>query len=635
MRVRCICSTIIIIIFASTGLNGQVVLQSDRHIRSQSSKLPPEISSRALEPDTISISASQPFFDDFSHPTLRLDTSKWFIPEGSNRRSPQVNKHLAMRPPSFGAVVFDGLNEQGRPYNSFVLTSGNADSLVSHYLDLSGYGIADNIRLSFYLQPQGWGDAPEAVDSFFVYFISPSRQERVYARGGSGVSEFYSVIIPINKSEWFTTQFQIAFSNKGAQFGKLDLWHLDYVYLGLNRPANDTIFNDLSPTRLHNLATYPYTAIPAQHYNSLTPLMTDYEVEISNLYSNIESAVIKTEISDPLGGTVFQPIFSRDKTTNLSPQMTTEVSFDSFGEQSIDQIAQILHRVELSDISDTHPENDIIEQLIGIDSVLAYDDGEADTGFGLNKALAFGVRFDLEKEDSLSAVWISFVPTVNFNPVNNQTVYMEGRSFRLRIWDEPHPDSILYEQVGGMNVDYGEAPNSFIRFPFNSPQPVPKTFWIGIQQLDDKPLGVGYDLSIDHDSYTYWDSAGNWVNTHSNGTLMIRPETFNTAPLPSAISDQTLEPIQIRLFPNPSTANKVSVRFDLAPLLNGIYQARLINLQGQVVWQDDIILTGQNSIQLQLPAHIPPAMYIWEHIIFLKQKKTYIHREKFILQNPK
>ena len=503
--------------------------------------------------------------------------------------------------------------------------------IILIYQDMEPLIILDS---AFLFNRRVGGDAPEVSDSFFVYFISPIRQQRVYAQGGSGVVDFKSVILPINQAEWFNTQFQIAFSNKGAQFGKLDLWHLDYVYLGLNRSANDTTFDDYSPIRLQGLPTYPYTAIPAQHFNSLAPLMTDYSVELSNLSGSSESITVKTEIFDPIGGTVFQPIFDREKSGSLAPRSTTKITFQSFGEQNIDQIAQIHHRLELSGNSDNHPENDFINYTINVDSTLAYDDGEADTGFGLNKALAFGVRFDLEKADSLSAVWISFVPTVNFNPINNQAVYMEGKSFRLRIWDDPHPDSILYEQVGGMNVDYGERPNSFIRFQLNRTQIVPKTFWIGIQQLDDKPLGVGYDLSLDHDAYTYWDSAGYWVNTRSNGTLMIRPEILNTTQLPSAVDNQIVFQKRFRLYPNPSVNESVHVLLDLPPGINEYYQARLLNVQGQEAWKIEHPIEGGNSLFIHLPTYLPSGLYLWEHQILSKGGKAYIHREKFILQHP-
>ncbi|MEL7342421.1 MAG: hypothetical protein AAGM67_18205, partial [Bacteroidota bacterium] len=128
--------------------------------------------SRALEPDTLSVSATNPFFDDFSYQGPLPDSNRWFISD-NNFDAPSVNASLAVNPPTQGSLCFDGISRFNEPYDVGSLSRGLCDQLVSHYLDLSGFGPQDNVWLSFALQPQGRGDAPEQNDSFFVYFRVP------------------------------------------------------------------------------------------------------------------------------------------------------------------------------------------------------------------------------------------------------------------------------------------------------------------------------------------------------------------------------------------------------------------------------------------------------------------------------
>lgn len=80
---------------------------------------------------------------------------------------------MPILPPTIGVATFDGLNQYGLPYNKSQITNyGVADHLTSKPLDLSGLGAADSVYLSFFYQPQGIGDWPNAKDSLQVEFLN-------------------------------------------------------------------------------------------------------------------------------------------------------------------------------------------------------------------------------------------------------------------------------------------------------------------------------------------------------------------------------------------------------------------------------------------------------------------------------
>lgn len=113
-----------------------------------------------------------PFFEDFSVNTLRPDTGKWednFI---------FVNKDFPINPPNTGAATFDVLDANGKLYGTSSSVPFIADMLTSRAIRLdsvfqpqpAALGQADSVYFSFWYQPQGRGDQPEAEDSLVLQF---------------------------------------------------------------------------------------------------------------------------------------------------------------------------------------------------------------------------------------------------------------------------------------------------------------------------------------------------------------------------------------------------------------------------------------------------------------------------------
>ncbi|MEZ4826599.1 MAG: hypothetical protein R3C61_09950 [Bacteroidia bacterium] len=604
----------------------KIILNTDEGLR-PSFTLPPS-GQRGGTPDTLPISPGSPFFDDFAYPSVYPDTNRWFSAPG-DLTTPLITRNKALNPPTRGAATFDGANKTGEVYNPANIASGVSDRLLSHYIDLSPWTVSSQAKLSFFLQPAGTGEKPEATDSFFVYFRTtlppPDDFKKVLAVGGGASTPFRQYIIPLDDPGYFHTGFQLLFQTVGSQNGALDVWHLDYVLLGLNRPGNDTTYNDRSPVSLVTSILHPYAAIPIQHFQGNTQA---FAALTGNLDAQSRNETITARLTSPVGGNNIN--FTQAQTTALPPYAVAQQNFPAFGAAPLNGISGLELTLTTPDAGDLRPENNTLIETFRIDSIFAYDDGEADASFGLNQALGFGVKFTLPQPDSLSAVWIHFEPTVNYNAVTGKATYMKDKSFRLAVWKDAHPDSLILQQIGGMKVAYGNTPNHFQRYALSSPLQVPQTFWVGVQQIDTEPLGVGFDYSYDNDAFVYWDSLGHWINTRLGGSLMIRAEMYNTAQVLPTPVEKVIPSRAVRLYPNPFYGGIAGVKTAGFPE-GTAYSAEIWNLRGQKLQTINYGKMTSPDMEIALEAALPEGLLVWKHIFILPGGETRYFTEKLLI----
>lgn len=548
-------------------------------------------------PDTISFELENPFFDDFSQGGLHPDSTKWWITDGTSR-FPLKSYHMAINPPSWGVLTFDGLNANGLPYNTQILESGQTDELRSHFIDLSAYGPNDNIALSFFLQPQGTGNAPEPEDVFKVLFTIAGQSLdsliEVANIPGEMVHPFRQYIILLENPAFFHSQFQLVFQSVGSRNGLLDQWHLDYVYLGANRYLGDTTYNDLAIINTHLNFLSPYSAYPAAIYPPASA-QNNLEVEVKNLNDTVQNANLEGTIIEPNANSIrFEQSF------NLKP-LNEEVRKAELNGALIsppNTPGNITITTRLL-VDDDIPCNDELIQQIPIDSLMAYDDGEADASYGITQPKGFGVRFTLPESNTyeISAVWISFVPLFNPSQVGNIINYMDGKGFRLVVWKAADPDSILISQIGTAKVIYGDSLNHFQRFELDQPVVLPDTFWVGIKQADGLPVGVGYDRTTTR-HFTYWDSAGVWTLSRLGGSPMIRPEIRIPETSTAIASILNTSDLSLSISPQPSEHKLVSVH--LGEALNSS-EISIFDIQGRLVTKYQYGGSSLSEIQIHIP----------------------------------
>ena len=187
-----------------------------------------------------------------------------------------INTTQADNPLSIGVATFDGLNENGYPYNFTSPTAfGQADYLTSKpiFLNLNSSGnpalLSDSLYLSFYYQAEGLGDKPEAADSLVVQFWSPNDNQwfSVWNTPGESLDTNYKqVMIPILDAKYLEPGFKFRFTNYATLSGSFDHWHIDYVYLTSFRSYNDTVRDDVAFQYPLRTLLKEYTSMPWKHY---------------------------------------------------------------------------------------------------------------------------------------------------------------------------------------------------------------------------------------------------------------------------------------------------------------------------------------------------------------------------------
>ena len=102
--------------------------------------------------------------DDFSHSDMYPDSTKW------TDNNVLVNDGFPLCPPNRNGATFDVLDANGKVYSYAISNAFVAEYLTSARIRLDSImepepralTPADSIYLSFYYQPQGNGNAPEA-----------------------------------------------------------------------------------------------------------------------------------------------------------------------------------------------------------------------------------------------------------------------------------------------------------------------------------------------------------------------------------------------------------------------------------------------------------------------------------------
>ncbi|MEM7514680.1 MAG: T9SS type A sorting domain-containing protein, partial [Bacteroidota bacterium] len=561
--------------------------------------------------DTLSISASDPFFDDFSASTSFPLGSKWVRDTLLN--FPNVMKASFLTAPTKGVATFDGLNAVGRPYEDDELVSGEADRLVSQAIDLSSFSPASNVVLTFYLFSGGLTESPESADSFRVSFRADDGNfyEQLRVSGGQ-LLEFQQFVVPVDESRFFYPGFQLKFQSIGALTGFQDTWHLDYVLLGPNRTnvSPVTMYDDASIVRLMEPTLAPYTAIPLAIYGQENIDFVAGVPLIRNLSSQSKNLTLTANLSEADDKLNFSGTTMLSTVTSALANNQREVPFpQAFSNQNLSTpvTAQIDYSI---DANDRVGENDVLTEIVPLDSVWALDDGEADAAFGLTESRGFGMEFDFSQPQTLTALWINFVPFLNVNQQTGAVTPMEGRAFRITVWKDPHPDSTIVRQLQGNLIQYGDSLNQFIRYPLSPAVELSGKVWIGIQQVENLAVGIGVDRSYNNRTRIFRDSVSNWVNVGFTGTLMMRPEIGGGNPITS-VEDGLEKVSQWKLYPNPLRTNQLSIQIPASlPNRYGAARLEIFNLTGQQLASISFRLEKEDQ-QLTLPDHLPDGLLLY------------------------
>jgi len=147
----------LILIFCFAGyVSGQeltIGLQSNRLLKDN-----PAGQAKGLADDPVEL----PFFDDFTGSSCLPSPHLW------TDNFAFINNSYSDRQITIGIATLDALDETGKLYERATPDGFEADHLTSRPINLM-YPASDNIRLSFWYEAGGLGDAPESADSLSNY----------------------------------------------------------------------------------------------------------------------------------------------------------------------------------------------------------------------------------------------------------------------------------------------------------------------------------------------------------------------------------------------------------------------------------------------------------------------------------
>lgn len=559
-----------------------------------------------------------PFFEDFANQFGSPDTSLWQAGEGVF-----VNNTFGINTPTIGVATFDGLQESGLPYSLDALgLTGEADRLTSHCFDLTGYVPADDLTLSFYWQAQGLGELPNAEDFLKLEFRDDQGEwvEQWHVTGDT-LTPFNLEEITLIDPSFFHDKFQFRFVNFGRLSGGYDTWNIDYIYFNKFADRSATFPSDFGFKTNISPTINTYTSVPARHFlSNINTLWNDtIATEVRSVFSqsnNLRDVSLATVVHAPdtfsknfvkqeVLPDSFITIYEEDTTIFLTPDDTAIISFNNDqdllnGLSNMDSFAIshtfILDNGEFAGDFPIVRANDTVRSLSVFSDYYAYDDGTAELGYGVNERFGkIAVQFELLEPDTLRYIDVFLA----------QLGGQASGSFKIKVWESI--DTVGGEEVelystASLPILYPEGINTFQRLSldFDDYLPLPKgTFFLGIEQLSDQNIMIGFDKNNDNGSKIFYNLGNKWFqNKQFNGSLMLRP-AFE---FPSTVTgiDEDLAALKgVKAYPNP-TRNQL--------WLDGeIDQITLYSMSGKAILSQE--LSRERIHHIQLP-NLQQGLYI-------------------------
>ena len=571
------------------------------------------------------IVATLPFFDDFTKSGLYPDETKWMS------GNVFANSGFPYMPVNYRAATLDVVDKHGIVYSRGSSNPFIGDTLMSVKIrldSLNGVALtpADNLYLSFYYQPGGYGDSPEPDDSLVLQFGYDGKWRQMWATAGEDFQAFTDslgpnqcfkkVMIHIDDTCFFKDDFRIMFFNYGTlpttmypnDRSNMDQWNIDMVYLDKNRSINDddyplVSFSGTAPTFLHR-----YQSMPYKHYkdNPINEIDTAYNIYLTNLDKNVHEIRYSCVVEDNNSNWSYS--YTNNSLTVNQYQnagvVTKTIDMDDFiypYNLSVDTTSFTIRQyIEAVDKRSGEVRGDSIIHKQRFYNYFAYDDGTPEKGYGLVPGDTYmAAKFEVSRLDTVSGVQILFNRTYNDANYN---------FFDIIVWRDNNgkPGNVIYTLANQRPIWDDELINKFSYYTFDDVVKVNTTFYVGIRQQYSKSINIGFDSSLDNREYCLYNSGDGWKSTSFRGSFMIRP-VMGSEPYYVGVEENQDLTHGLKIYPNPSKdiihidgaddsrANEVYI-FDLtgrvvnhypycnelnvSDLQNGVYMMRIINDDG-------------------------------------------------------
>jgi hypothetical protein len=538
-----------------------------------------------------------PFIDDFSNTPISPARSRW------TDRFVYINTDMAVDPPTLGVATFDGLDERGIAYDIFAPTvSGLADRLSSQAMNLQNDGPADSVYLSFFYQPAGRCDPPEPNDSLTLEFFGRDGSwHSVWRVTGTNLRPFEQIFIHVGDSLFLHRGFRFRFSSYGNLTGNVDVWHLDYVRLNRNRNLNDTLIIDVGyvmpPSSMLNL----YQDMPLRQFKADTTRWKSatHEVTARNLGDPRNVGYKFTSINKATNAVIADPVFQFISPFNgAGTQNTFSFLPIDIPVNGIDSLTLQTTYV-LQNAPDFRAANDTVRRTHRFWNHYAYDDGTAETGYGLNiigGSVAY--KFYVSERDTLQGVWMYFTQAA-------ENAALEV--FNLKVWSFIGEggfsgNEVVIRQQDLLRPRYADSIGQFVYYALDTPVIVQDSFYVGWQQLTPRLLNIGLDRNHQVAGVKWFNVQGQWNPSLITGMWMIRPVVGDSLRFPTSVRSQPGVHPMAKIYPNPAS-DRLFIEH-----AHAIQNCRIFDMSGRLQ-----VLFGayQHESGLDL-SQLPAGMYILE-----------------------
>ncbi|GMQ29871.1 T9SS type A sorting domain-containing protein [Algoriphagus confluentis] len=532
---------------------------------------------------------SLPFWDDFSK---GIDTTKWSV-DGISYTETAGNN-----PPTLGMILFNGVDQNGRPYSLQDRDQGESDYFTSKPFDLSGLSENEknSLFISFFWQAGGKSEAPDTNDELILQVLTPEQNwMTVWSQNGGDERDrenFTQEILAI-EPQWQHDRFQFRFLSSGRLSGPFDAWLLDYVYLNSGRNATDLTYPDRAITQPNFVQLGDYRAYP---WELLDRFQEDNWSVVSNEFLNLENRFRAMEFTisatDSTGQILlpinsdspFNPVpnalerrsfFSREFETIPNPGKSLDLYFETYLTTGDDPLFTLnagdttfFEQVNFAD-------NDTVSSIFPLRDFFAYDGGSADYSAGINQRSGqLAVKYQSPEPVLLYGISINFTNASQAN-----------QAIDLVIWEDLSLRPIFSLERA---IPVKQEGQEFIYFPLDTAILVGPEFYVGFTQFTNNFIHVGLDKTNIQADRIFYNVGGGWVqNEDVLGSLMIRPHVKVNQILEGGESPQE----SFLLYPNP-VRDKLIIRGKFAEIQ--IYDSfgRQILLPRESLGEEEMINFG-------------------------------------------
>ncbi len=558
-----------------------------------------------------------PFFDDFAYDEKSIypDSRLWID------NYVYINNNFTKNQLTRGVATFDHLNPEGNPYGplSRYITSV-ADTMTTQSINLQdrvvgantvAYTLADSIYLSFFIQSGGLGDAPDAQDSIALYFLdNTGNWNSVWQMIDNAAPDFTQFLIGINDSKYLHKSFQFRFINYIKNSGNMNHYHLDYVRMNFGRSMNDTMVQDVAFSKNPLGLLNRYAIMPYDHFKTNPSSWAAPNREIyfrNNFKGNSVFVSAQSEAFDDANTSINLIPFASSSNINVPAYDEQKFSYNAFPINTLSGDSpsiKFVYGIQSPGVNDATEKNDYnsifnnnnITFTQKFNHLYAYDDGSAETSFGLDySSLPNGpgyvaIKYSMAKTDTFRGWEVFFnqaLEDVSFKPIY-LTIWQDIANGNGKV------DKKIYSIL--TTPRYSGQINGFSRFEIDTAIILPAgDFYIGWQQNSKFFLNIGWDENYaDAKSYQpeiYYDLLGSWEQLPSSfkGVLMMRPLIGKQMSNLAAI-EKAIENWDAQVFPNPSNGNvKIESKSN--------FTLKVYDLFGKLVFENDV---PTNLYQLNL-----------------------------------